>query len=234
MHGNLIALEETLRVIKKEGADSVICLGDVATLGPDPRGVLALLRDQSIKCVMGNHDDFILSPHKVVEYTSFPPIIQGIDWCREQLSKDDKEFIRNFSPEITIKDSGHTLRFYHGSAHNNTDNVLSEADDEKIKSFFDCSGLSMIAIGHTHLQWSRKLNGTLLLNPGSVGAPFKEFFNGSPPVIFARADFAVVTADRGGVSVKHHQVELDKQALIDAVGRSGYPTKEFLDKHYRV
>ena len=45
LHGNDIALRAVLDDIARAGVDRVVCLGDVATLGPAPAEVLAMLRD---------------------------------------------------------------------------------------------------------------------------------------------------------------------------------------------
>ena len=43
IHGNLPALEVVLAAIAAEGIERVVCLGDVATLGPQPHEVIARL-----------------------------------------------------------------------------------------------------------------------------------------------------------------------------------------------
>lgn len=57
IHGNRIALDAVLGHIDRTGADRTICLGDVATLGPDPLYVLRRVRETGCSCVMGNHMD---------------------------------------------------------------------------------------------------------------------------------------------------------------------------------
>lgn len=43
LHGNALAVEQVLSRIAGHGVDQIICLGDVATLGPEPERVIELL-----------------------------------------------------------------------------------------------------------------------------------------------------------------------------------------------
>jgi predicted phosphodiesterase len=56
IHGNSVALETVLTELTRERVDRVVCLGDVAVLGPEPAAVMALLRELAFPVVMGNTD----------------------------------------------------------------------------------------------------------------------------------------------------------------------------------
>src|SRR4051794_15958575 len=96
LHGNELALQAVLRDSKRHGVDQLICLGDVATLGPRPAAVIDILRDFDCPCIMGNHDAFLLDPALIHTYTEFPVIVEAVDWCRDQLSKAHIDFLRTF------------------------------------------------------------------------------------------------------------------------------------------
>jgi predicted phosphodiesterase len=53
IHGNLVSLEAVLADIDREGVDQIVCLGDVAGLGPQPREILARLQALGCICIMG-------------------------------------------------------------------------------------------------------------------------------------------------------------------------------------
>jgi len=59
LHGNALALKEVLARIANLGVDQIVCLGDVATLGPDPERVLELVHESNAICILGNHDEFM-------------------------------------------------------------------------------------------------------------------------------------------------------------------------------
>jgi predicted phosphodiesterase len=75
LHGNALALEQVFSRIARQGADQIICLGDVATLGPEPERVLELLHESGALCILGNHDEFMLRPEVVASYTSIPVLV---------------------------------------------------------------------------------------------------------------------------------------------------------------
>ena len=60
IHGNEVALRAVLEEIESEGIEQIVCLGDVATLGPRPGRVIDLIEGLDCPCIMGNHDEFLL------------------------------------------------------------------------------------------------------------------------------------------------------------------------------
>ena len=62
IHSNLEAFRQVLTDIDQSGVDRVVCLGDNVGYGPEPEGVINLIRDQNIPCVMGNHELAIVQP----------------------------------------------------------------------------------------------------------------------------------------------------------------------------
>jgi hypothetical protein len=72
----------------------------------------------------------------------------------------------------------------------------------------------------------RQHDGTLLVNPGSVGLPFQSFVNGGPPTILPHAEYAIVESVRGAVSVELRRVPLDRAALRRAIEAWDNPLRE--------
>ena len=65
IHGNAFALERVLGDLSTEQVDHVVCLGDVASDGPQPREVIARLRSLDAYVVKGNMDAWILDPQPI-------------------------------------------------------------------------------------------------------------------------------------------------------------------------
>ena len=232
LHANLIALEAVLA--DAAGVDQVVCLGDVATLGPRPREVLARLRALGGPCILGNHDEFLLDPELIHTYTEAPIIVQAVDWCRAQLSADELAFVRSFQRQRMIPLDGEaTLFVFHGSPRSHMEDLLSTTPAEKLDEALAGHTATVMAGGHTHLQMLRQHRGTLLCNPGSVGMPFKEYVAGRVPTILPYAEYAIVEAERGRVRVDLRRVPLDKRALHDAtLACTGNPLSPMLAKQY--
>src|SRR5258708_5784923 len=96
IHGNEIALAAVLAEIDHEAVDVAYCLGDIATLGPRPRETLDMIRSRGLRCVMGNHDEFLLLPDLISTYSTVPIVAEAVDWCRTELSTADLDFLRHF------------------------------------------------------------------------------------------------------------------------------------------
>jgi len=226
IHANEIALEAVLAEIKKVGVDQIVCLGDVATLGPQPKASVEILRDLHCLCIMGNHDAFLIEPELIQAYTDVPVIIQSVDWAREQLSVDDLNFVRTFQPRIEIAlDTNLNLLLFHGSPRSNVEDILATTPPEVLDGILAGYTATLMGCGHTHIQMLRQHRGILVVNPGSVGMPFKEHAAGKQPTILVQAEYGIVETKAGTIEVSLRRVPLDKDALRASVMASQDPLR---------
>jgi putative phosphoesterase len=223
LHGNEVALDAVLASIRRAGADQIACLGDVATLGVSPNAVLARLRDLGCVCIMGNHDEFLLEPHLVHDYSEAPVVAAAVDWCRERLSPEELAFVRGFERRRELELGPGKLLLFHGSPRSHVENLLATTPPEELDELLGGDLATVMAGGHTHVQMLRQHRGALLVNPGSVGMPFREFVGGRAPTLMAHAEYATVEAGPDGVSVALHRVALDKRVLRASVAGSDNP-----------
>jgi predicted phosphodiesterase len=214
IHGNHLALEQVLADARRSGADRVACLGDVATLGPRPGEVLRTLRELGCPCILGNHDAFLVEPDLVAGYTSARVIVDAIDWCRAQLSSEDLAFVRTFAPELVVPlAGGRRLHLFHGSPDSHTQDVLATTSDEELERLLGGRHADVMAGGHTHIQMLRQHRGTWVVNPGSVGMPFRRYVAGARPEIMPYAEYAIVDDGGAAIGVELRRVPLDRAAL---------------------
>jgi len=233
LHGNEVALRAVLSQIKRVGVDQIVCLGDTATLGPDPKRVLDTLREVGCACILGNHDEFLLDAELIHRYTEAPIIRDAVNWCRDQLSSDDFDFVRTFLTRLVIPlENGSKLLLFHGSPRSHMEDILATTPSSELDGMLDGHTATVMAGGHTHVQMLRQHHGMLLVNPGSVGMPFRDYVNGRQPVILPHAEFAIVTSERTGVEVSLQRVAVDKAALRDAVRPSTAPLRDMLLAQY--
>lgn len=220
IHGNHLALEAVLAHAHVGGDDVVACLGDTATLGPQPREVLRTLRSLGGPCILGNHDAFLLEPELVEAYSQVPVITEAIDWCRAQLTAEDLAFVRTFESRRELDlGGGIRLLLFHGSPDSHSHDLLATTHDAELDACLEGHEAQVLAGGHTHIQMLRKHRGRWLVNPGSVGMPFRAYVAGARPEILAVAEYAVVSAQAGQCSVSLHRVELPRHALRVQVER---------------
>jgi putative phosphoesterase len=233
LHGNELALEAVLADLARGGADELVCLGDVATLGPRPRAVLARLRALGCRCIMGNHDEFLIDPPLIQRYTEAPIIVQAVDWCRAQLDADELDFVRGFARGFELElGGGATLLLFHGTPRSHMEDLLATTPADEVDRLLDGRHATVMAGGHTHVQMLRQHRGMLLVNPGSVGLPFREHVGGGPPTILAHAEYAIVEARDGVVAVALRRVALDRAALREAAAASDNPLAPLLRAQY--
>lgn len=233
VHGNAFALEQVLARIGRRGADLILCLGDVATLGPEPERTLELLHESGAICILGNHDEFMLRPESVTDYTKIGVLLDSIDWCRARLSAAALDSIRSFRATYEVRlENGETLFAFHGTPTSNTTDLLATSEPARVEEWIGSSPGTLLAGGHTHLQMLRQHRGRWLINPGSVGMPFKEYVAGAAPEVLPHAEYAVIDSNATSVHVSLERLALDKAALRQSVLAVNYPLANFLANAY--
>lgn len=209
LHGNELALDAVLLDAARAGYDQLVCLGDVATLGPRPHAVLGRLRDLGCPCILGNHDEFMLDAELIHSYSDVQLVVASVDATRESLTADEIAFIRTFQRSLAFDD----VFLTHGTPRSNTEDLLANTPPERVDEMLDGRRALVLGCGHTHLQMLRQHRGMLIVNPGSLGMPFREYAAGRPPVILPHAEYAIVELKAGGVSIDLRRVTLDRRAL---------------------
>ncbi len=227
IHGNEIAFKAVINDIKQVGVDQIICLGDIATLGPLPSSVVQMLKGLDCSCILGNHDAFMLDPDLIHTYTEAPLIVEAVDWCRGQLSKDDLDFIKTFQPCIEIiHNKENKLLFFHGSPRNHMENILSTTPSNELSQMLGDNAATVMAGGHTHVQMLRQFKGNLIVNPGSVGLPFKEFVQGRQPEIMEQSEYAVIEMDQNYVNVSLRRVPFNQKDFLRTIKNCKSPVQK--------
>lgn len=233
LHGNDVALRAVLAHIADAHVDRIVCLGDVATLGPAPQRVLETLAELGCACILGNHDEFLLDVDLIRHYTEIPVIVEAVDACRTALSAADLSFIRGFQRTLDVDLDGATLGLFHGSPRSHMEDLLATTPGAALDEALGARRATVMAGGHTHIQMLRQHRGTLLVNPGSLGLPFEQFASGGPPRVLPHAEYAIVDSKRGAVTVTLSRVPVDRGALITAVERWDNPLRDWLLQQYR-
>ena len=234
IHGNDIALKTVLQDIKDVGGiDQILCLGDVANLGPNPCAVVSRLREMKCPCVLGNHDAFLFDRDLIHQYTEVDYIIEAVDWCRDQLTQDDIDWMGEFHHMLeVILDDQNSLLAFHGSPLSHMDNILARTPDAEIDRMTQGLNSQILACGHTHIQMVRQHRGSLIVNPGSVGLPFREFLVRNTPQLLDHAEYAIISVENGRQGVEARRVSLDRRAMYEAAKASSNPMRHWLMEEY--
>jgi predicted phosphodiesterase len=221
IHGNLVALDTALTELARMRVDQLICLGDVAALGPQPSAVIARLRALRCPVVMGNTDAWLFDP--ALAEGSSAPVLAISRWCITQLSADDLAHVRTFSPTLTrTLPGGAELLCFHGSPRSFDDAITATTPDDTLDAMLDGTDAAIMVGGHTHIQMMRRHRGARIINTGSVDLP------GIGAVTpYNRdvhwAEYAVLDADGDHTAITLHRVPLDVAAMLHVAHASDMP-----------
>jgi putative phosphoesterase len=225
IHGNRVSLDAVLADMEREPIDEVICLGDVATLGPQPRETVTRLQDLDCHFIMGNHETDVLDITGMEQRQEAAPIvIEAVKWCADQLSDEQLNFLRSFRPTLELQlDVETTLLCFHGSSKSNTDIILATTPPDELDALLVGSTATILAGGHTHIPMLRRHHGQVMVNPGSVGEPLVQMPIRGLPYIFPWAEYAILSAEQGAVNVEFRRVPVDLHAIKQASASSTNP-----------
>ncbi len=228
IHGNDFAFEKVEADIKQQGVDQIVCLGDAIQGGPQPAEVVRRLRRLNCPTVMGNADAWMLSGVETAD-EGIPPerkvkMEEIRQWSLSQLTDDDRAFISNFKPTITIPpEKNLNLLCFHASPANFDDVILPACSEDEFQKFLGAYKGNILTGGHTHAQQVRRLGNYFFFNPGSVGLAYAHFQPDGKFRADAWAEYAILTVENGQSSLKFRRIPFDANELIRIYRQSGRP-----------
>lgn len=223
IHGNAVALDAVLADIARQRVDEIVCLGDVAVGAPQPREVLACLRDLGCAVAMGNADEWVLEglPNEHADEDS-RRLAAIVAWVQAQLDPSAREYLRSFAPRVELELEGRrSLLGFHGSPRSATERILAETPQAELEPMLAEFPAAIYAAGHTHVQLLRRLGDVLFVNPGSVGLPLDAAPPGSVIPLFA--DYALIEAESGAAGVVLRRVAVDASEAAGAARAADMP-----------
>jgi putative phosphoesterase len=166
IHGNLPALEAVLADAGAAGAERFVLGGDYALFGAFPRETVERLHGLDATWIRGNTDRWLVDDSDAPDT---PAVQLSLAYCREHLGDTVSHELASL--QTTVELDG-TL-FCHASPLSDLDTFLPDPEPPEVEQEMLAGATQdVIVFGHSHLQFERKLDGRLLVNPGSVGLPF--------------------------------------------------------------
>ncbi|MHC4197365.1 MAG: metallophosphoesterase family protein [Planctomycetota bacterium] len=205
IHANVQALSAVLD--NEKGVDKIFCLGDLVNYGPNPGEIIETVRSVADKIVRGNHDDAVSGLRDDCccppEYSELAE--PGKDYTRGILDEAEKQFLRDLPLVERVNVDGCRFLLSHGSPNGNNCTFLPpDTPDKVLARELEGVDADFVFIGHTHMPMHRSVDGTVIINPGSVGFP-----SGHSP----KASYAVW--DDGNVEFR--KVDYDIEKTIEAL-----------------
>lgn len=102
IHANLEALEAVLADAEAHEVTNYVCLGDVVGYNANPHECVQIVRALECPVVKGNHDE---QASLTNDLAGFNPLAEeAINWTREQLTEDDKNWLRDLKLVRQVRD----------------------------------------------------------------------------------------------------------------------------------
>ena len=235
IHANAVALGVALDAIRRESVDEIVCLGDVASDGPQPRETVRLVEQLQGPVIMGNADAQLLGLEPEIADPALEPFNRASRWCASMLEPDERAFLASFAPRLTLDCEGTALSLFHGSPRSFNDEIYPTTSDEALRAFLADYPAAVHVGGHTHFQVVRRIDESTFVNPGSIGMAYDRTRGAPGEIRFAAwAEFAILQLSASGWDVCLRRAPFDVGQHIAAIRSSGMPDADWWSSAWKV
>ena len=214
IHGNITALDAVLQDVERRGPfDHLVIAGDLCVFGPRPKEVIDRLRELPSEIVQGNTDRWLVDPDSMP--TEDEPVSEIVAWTRDRLEQADLTLLSGlgFSYEVTPV-RGHDLLVVHANPHDLVAPIYPDTDIGELTRLTENVMAEVMAFGHVHIAFVRKIGGLTLVDAGSVGMPR----DGD-----TRASYVALEWDGNLWKIAHHRVDYDLEATVEEIKKGRMP-----------
>ncbi len=191
-----------------EEFDACFFLGDLVDYATDPVPCVEWVQRHATWCIRGNHDHSVAQRVAVRPNGTFRQISAAM---REHhfrvLSDEHLTWLARMPVTQHVTYGGNRFLLVHASPRDPLDEYVGESVDQW-KARLDHVDVDFVCVGHTHVPMHLDVDGTQIINPGSVGQPR----DGDP-----RAAYAIIEDG----SVQFHRVEYDIDQTVAHMRESG-------------
>lgn len=180
IHGNLPALDAVWTDIEGAEPDVIFVGGDSAS-GPFPRATLERLisLDGRVHVIRGNADRELVGDFDRAAAgggTGEEADLWGLRaaWTAQQITTEQRDFLAELPGTKTFDIEGiGPVRFCHGSPRSDEEIITLATTDARLRRILAGVEEGVVVCGHTHIQFDRVVDGTRVINAGSVGMPYE-------------------------------------------------------------
>jgi predicted phosphodiesterase len=225
VHGNLAALEAVLADIQQRDVDHLICLGDLAALGPYPEQVIQRIRGLGCPVALGNCDTWHQEP--------LPAGWQPADarqaviydfhvWLKDNLGPEELAYLHGLPAEPRIG----PLLGVHGSPRDIREAMLQQTPETELAAMIAGvpDDVEVVVCGHTHHTMRRQIRNLLIVGAGSVGMPA----DGDP-----RPCYALLERGPEGWDVQWPRPAYDVEAALAEARATTFPHLDLIGAAWR-
>jgi putative phosphoesterase len=199
IHGNLTALEAVIADAESQKPDQLWCGGDIGWGGPWTAECISTVRRSEWPTVKGNTDVWLTGDPQTIESEAERDEHRSFA-VAHNVSDDDIQWLLNLP-------LGHTgpgsILLVHGTPDSPFTAPMPEDGPAEFSAYQGQAAL--VVFGHVHRAFTRRLTeGTLVTNPGSVGAPA----DGDD------ASYLIIDQDGPDLTLRHRRVGYDREGAI--------------------
>jgi putative phosphoesterase len=218
IHANSVALSVVVDELHNQGIETVIVAGDTVGYYYNILEVRDLLSDFNLFEVRGNHEDRLLSDcqSELEEYEK--KYGSGLRRNKLDLNGTGLDYVRNLNHPLEINLIGRKIMIAHGSPWDINEYIYPNSNPLLWERFLELE-TDILILGHTHHQMFRKIDGVIIINPGSVGQ------NRSAR---SMADWAII--DLLAMSVEFRTTPYSSHSLVDQCNKYD-PGLDILTRH---
>lgn len=217
VHGNLPALEAVLDDAGHGEADELWYCGDFLGYAPFPNEVVQKLREAEAVSIIGNYDLKVLAFAQKQESwkgKKTPEKYVAFQWNYEHLSQETRAYLESLPQERRLEADGFAVLLVHGSPDSVEEHLGSQTPEQRFEELAKKAAADLIACGHSHEAFVKRVIQTWFVNPGSVGRPEGGDW---------RACYAILKLVGGDLKIEHRRVGYDLDRVVRAVQAAGLP-----------
>ncbi len=212
IHGNLPALEAVLADIETAVVDEIICLGDIANVGPHPAECLDVVRSLNCVTLQGNHELYLLGDIEDADWQTCPTW-SPVRWAQAQLGPDHLRYMAELPFDYTMAQNGRSgATFVHASPSSQYHGFQAEMAETAVTDLMAGLDHTTLFCAHTHRALYRQWSRSWLVNIGSVGMPL----DGTP-----EAKYVIATQNKRQWHVEFRAIAYNTDHLMAEFERTG-------------
>jgi putative phosphoesterase len=207
IHSNWPALQAV-----RERGDLCLFLGDLVDYGGEPKPCVEWIKANATHAIRGNHDHGAAQDVDInggIGFKYLSSVTRPL--TRARLGEDDLRYLADLPVTQSLVLDGRRFLLVHATPRDPLDE-FAPPDAEFWARRLQGVEADVVCVGHTHYQYVLEVNGTLVINPGSVGLQR----DGDPRVGYALVE------DR---KVEFRRVEYPYEDAVRSIEESPLPDK---------
>ena len=163
--------------------------------------VQKLMHDERVLCISGNHEKILSKTLSCSD--AFKKYKQkygsGQEICRNQLSKNELEWLLGLPEKLDIKIRDMSFTIAHGSLNDQEKYIYPDISLNSLEDNHNVSDFTVL--GHTHYPFIKNNGRNMIINPGSVGQPRD---------ISRIASYVLINTENHAITFRRVRFEIDE------------------------